>query len=66
MNFAEEGNYMLEFFSENWGSLAVGALLTAAVAAVVVKLIKDKKSGKSSCCGDCSKCSGCAMEKKRK
>lgn len=47
---------MLEFLSENWGTIVVAALLALALTAAVIKLVRDKRSGKGSCCGDCSKC----------
>lgn len=54
---------MLDFLAENWGSIAVGAVILAAVVFAVVRLIKNKRAGKGSCCGDCSKCSSCLSGK---
>ena len=49
---------MLNWLSENAGTLSVALILCAAVAAVIVRLVRDRKKGKSSCgCG----CEHCAM-----
>lgn len=48
---------MLEFLSQNIGTIAVLAIVIAIVAGIVAKMIKNKKQGKSGCgCG----CDGCA------
>lgn len=56
---------MLDFFSNNWGTLLVGIIVLAVVSLVIVKLIRDKKKGKKACGCDCTHCSasaGCHYE----
>lgn len=49
---------MLNWFTENLGTILISAALIAAVAAVIAGMLRDKKKGKSSCgCG----CSSCTM-----
>lgn len=48
---------MINFLSENIGTIVVLLILAAIVAAIIYQLRKDKKAGKSTCGG---KCSGCA------
>ncbi len=47
---------MLDWLTDNWGDLAVSALLLAAVAAILINLIRKKRAGKCSC--GCSSCGG--------
>lgn len=49
---------MLNFISENIGTIVVFLMVAASVTAAAVKMASDKKSGKSGCCGDCGKCGG--------
>ncbi|MBD5133949.1 MAG: FeoB-associated Cys-rich membrane protein [Clostridiales bacterium] len=47
---------MIRFFSENWGTILVLALVAAAVAGVLINSYRARKAGKSGCgcgCGDC-------------
>jgi hypothetical protein len=48
---------MLEFLSENIGTIIVGLVVAGIVAAVIIKLVRDKKKGKCvGCnCGSCPK-----------
>ncbi|MGN0721535.1 MAG: FeoB-associated Cys-rich membrane protein [Anaerovoracaceae bacterium] len=51
---------MLNWISNNIGTIVIGAVVAAALAAAILRMIKNKKEGKSSCgCG--SSCTGCAM-----
>lgn len=47
---------MLEFFSANFSTIIVGAIVFTVIALVVVKLIKDKIHHKSSCGCGCAHC----------
>ena len=47
---------MLQWFSENAGTIAVSLILATVVAAIIVKLRKDKRQGRSSCGGNCGCC----------
>ena len=52
---------MLEWLTENLGTIVVSLILICIVTAIIVKTVKDKKQGKSSCgCG----CEHCAMRDK--
>ena len=49
---------MIEWFSENLGTIIVTLLLIAVLAGAVMSLVRKKKRGESSCgCG----CSSCAL-----
>ena len=49
---------MLNFLSQNIGTIVVSVILALIVAFVIIRMIKNKKAGKSSCgCG----CENCAM-----
>lgn len=50
---------MLEFLQNNWGSLAVGAVVLAVVVLIIVKLVKDRMAGKFTCGGNCGACGAC-------
>lgn len=52
---------MLNFITDNLGTIGVLAVLSAIVALAVYSLIKNKKEGKTSC--GCS-CGSCAMADK--
>lgn len=54
---------MLAWFSQNWGTLVIAALLLLAVGAAARSLIKKRRSGKPSCGCDCAHCAGCAAQK---
>ena len=51
---------MLEWFTENLGTIIVSILLILAVAGIILSMVKDKKQGKSSCGGNCAHCKMCA------
>ena len=56
MKFERGGVHMLQFLSENWGTVFIGAATAAVVVLVILKMRRDKKRGKSGCgCG----CAGC-------
>ncbi|MBO4823888.1 MAG: FeoB-associated Cys-rich membrane protein [Lachnospiraceae bacterium] len=56
---------MLEFLSQNIGTIVISAGLVGVVCLAVRSLINDKKKGKSSCGGNCKCCSmGCACHSK--
>ncbi|MCH5278628.1 MAG: FeoB-associated Cys-rich membrane protein [Christensenellaceae bacterium] len=49
---------MLEWLSENIGTIIVCAVLAAVLAAIIIHMVNNKRRGKTSCgCG----CSNCAM-----
>ena len=50
---------MLQWISENIGTIAVGLILLAVVILIVRIMMRDKKQGKSSCGGNCASCGGC-------
>lgn len=50
---------MLEFLQNNWGSLAVGAVVLAVVVLIIVKMVKDRRAGKFTCGGNCGACGAC-------
>ncbi|MGI6115499.1 MULTISPECIES: FeoB-associated Cys-rich membrane protein [unclassified Clostridium] len=54
---------MLQFLTENLGTILVGLAVALLLTLVVVKLLRDRKKGKSvcSCGGACSGCPGAAM-----
>lgn len=48
---------MMQFITENLGTIIISAVLVAVVALIILKLRRDRKNGESSCgCG----CDGCA------
>lgn len=47
---------MLEWFKVNWLTVAIVAVLAAAVLAIVLSLIRDRKKGCFSCGGGCAHC----------
>lgn len=57
---------MLEFLSENIGTIIVLLILLAVVAAIIAGQIKNKKQGRSSCgcgCKDCPNSGMCHSKK---
>ena len=56
---------MLEWFTENLGTIIVSILLILAVAGIILSMVKDKKQGKSSCGGNCAHCKMCAAAGKQ-
>ena len=55
---------MLQWISENIGTIAVGLVLLAVVILIVRIMMRDKKQGKSSCGGNCASCGGCCACRK--
>ena len=58
---------MLEFISENIGSILVLLLVVAVIGALLFGFIRNKKKGVSSCscgCSDCPMGKSCQQEKK--
>lgn len=47
---------LIDFFKENLGTIAVGAVVLTIVVLLVLKLVKDKRAGKSGCSCGCSSC----------
>lgn len=47
---------MLEFFTQNLGTIIVGIIVLAIILAIILKLRNDKKHGKLSCGCDCENC----------
>lgn len=52
---------MLNFFSENWGTILIGFVILAAVILILVKMKKDRKKGKTSCGCGCENCPSSGM-----
>ena len=50
---------MLQWISENIGTIVVGLVLLAVVILIVRIMMRDKKQGKSSCGGNCAGCAAC-------
>jgi len=50
---------LLNFISENIGSLIVGIIVFAIIILALIKVIRDKRSLSCSCGGNCSGCAGC-------
>ncbi|MFR1518830.1 MAG: FeoB-associated Cys-rich membrane protein [Clostridia bacterium] len=47
---------MVEFLTNNWGSLVIGIVAAAVIVWIAVGLYRNRKKGKSSCgcgCGHC-------------
>ena len=44
---------MVQFFSENWGNILVGAVVAAAVVGALLSMRRRKKSGCTCGCGEC-------------
>ena len=62
---------MLEWLSQYWGSLLIGAIVIGIVAVIVWRIVRNRRAGKTVCGGDCANCPGCcachpAPEKKAK
>ena len=47
---------MLNWISNNWGSILVVAVIICILALIIVKMISDKKKGKSTCGHGCANC----------
>ena len=47
---------MLDFLSNNWGTILIGGIIAVAVVLVIIKMYRDKKKGRSSCGCNCSNC----------
>lgn len=47
---------MLEWISENIGTIIICTVLVAAVAAIIISMVRNKKKGKTSCGCGCSEC----------
>ncbi len=47
---------MLEFLSENWGTILTAAVLVLIIGGIIIKMRKDRKKGKSACGCNCSGC----------
>ncbi len=56
---------MLEFISNNVGTIIVLAVLFLIVGAILVGMLRDRKKGKHiSCGGNCGNCGACAYSGK--
>ncbi|MBR6308869.1 MAG: FeoB-associated Cys-rich membrane protein [Lachnospiraceae bacterium] len=51
---------MIEFLTQNIGTIVISAGLVAVVTLIIRSLINDKKKGKSTCGGNCGSCAGCS------
>lgn len=57
---------MIDFLTNNIGTIAVGSGLLAVIAWIVIGMRKEKKAGKSCCGGSCSCCPGsCTCHKEK-
>ena len=60
---------MLQFLSDNWGTLLAAAIVVAAVVLVIVKMTGDRRKGRNACacgcagCPSAGACRGCRHEK---
>ena len=52
---------MLNFITQNWGTLLISVVLIVLVALIVFKMRRDKKRGKSSCGCGCDNCPSSGM-----
>ncbi len=52
---------MLDFLSQNIGTIAVLLVVLAVVALIIFRLVKNKKKGKSSCGCNCRCCPNSAL-----
>jgi len=50
---------MIEWISQNLGTILISIGLIAAVVLSIRAIIKDKKQGKSCCGGSCAQCRAC-------
>ncbi len=56
---------MLNFFSQNLGTILISLALAAGVALILRKLLRDRRAGKSACSCSCSgACQGCTACRK--
>ncbi len=51
---------MLNWITNNIGTIIISAVLIAIVAAIIVSMVRKKRQGKSVVCS-CGSCNGCAM-----
>ncbi|MEA4893692.1 MAG: FeoB-associated Cys-rich membrane protein [Oscillospiraceae bacterium] len=52
---------MLDFISQNLGSIIIGLAVLGVITLIIVKMVKERKSGKSVGCGcGCESCHGCS------
>ena len=56
---------MLRFFTENGGTILIGAEVAAAVLLIVLKLRGDRKKGRPSCGCGCDQCPSSGMCRKK-
>lgn len=47
---------MLDFLTNNWSTILVGAIVLAIIVLIIAKMIRDKKNHKSSCGCNCANC----------
>lgn len=52
---------MLDFLTQNWGSIIVGAAVAGIIVLITIKMLKDKKKGKTSCGCGCANCPSAGM-----
>ena len=50
---------MLEWLSQYWGSLLIGAIVVGIVAVIVWRIVRNRRAGKTVCGSDCANCPGC-------
>ena len=56
---------MLQFLSQYWGTILIGAVLLGIVILIVVKRIRDHQKGKSSCGCGCEHCASSGLCRKQ-
>lgn len=57
---------MLNWFTENFGTILVLSALGAVVAAIVIHMVREKRQGKTSCGAGCAHCAMAGMCHKNK
>ncbi len=56
---------MLEFLSQNWGTILTALVLAVIVVLIIVNMRKNKKAGKNSCGCGCENCPSAGMCRKK-
>lgn len=60
---------MLNWLTQNAGTILVLAILAAVVAAIIIGMVRNKRKGKSSCgcgCANCAMAGSCHQNRQKK
>lgn len=58
---------MLNWLTQNAGTILVLAILAAVVAAIIIGMVRSKRKGKSSCgCANCAMAGSCHQNRQKK